>query len=404
VRIHRGADPTDLLVADVKSPATVFRRLCFFRWPTAALAFLFISIFLLPTTASAQGHSRMVISESNSSPLTFVSTSPVLTFETSKLASVTVAVQNITAFCREAHFALVILPGKARIAPDSGVPKCFMSGVSVATLTFRRSFNTSMTGAVLSLTPAGPGISQASEGAATQTIVVTLRRSTDYWVNGLLPLILGLGWALLTLAITRLSLGNKYRTCIKASSSWTFKDSWATNITAVGAVLGTVLAATGSASTLLPGVQTDRFAVLSAAWGGLVVLAPLLIALHGRHPADSARSASESAGGASASDAKGVTSQPDATSSAVQALTIMVFIAAFMTLTAAGGELATVGVLTHLSTAPSGLRWPIYICLGAAAALTGLYAGVTTKALVISQDQERPRSALSRFEDTSLTL
>jgi hypothetical protein len=239
-----------------------------------------------------------------------------------------------------------------------------------------------MTGAILSLTPLGTG--QAPDAAATQTIVLTLLRKVDVWVGGLLPLLLGLGLALITLAATILTLclGNHWNSDVKASSSWTFRDSWATNIAAIGAVLGTILTATGSASTLFPDVQIDRYAVLSAAWGGLVVLAPIIIGLYGNS---------------------------DSTSSGVQVPTPLMFIAAFITLTAVVSELATIGILASLSSVSGGVRMFVYVILAVVTALTSFYAGCTIHALVGSQKTDgvanlQPHSALARFEDTSLTL
>ena len=62
---------------------------------------------------------------------------------------------------------------------------------------------------------------------------------------------------------------------VYASASWTFKDSWATNITAVGALVGTFLAASSSVASMFPGVPLYRFTIANAACGALVVVVPL---------------------------------------------------------------------------------------------------------------------------------
>ncbi len=62
---------------------------------------------------------------------------------------------------------------------------------------------------------------------------------------------------------------------IYASASWTFADSPATSITTVGTILVAILAAVGTASTLLPGVQLDRFAILMAVCAAIIAMAPL---------------------------------------------------------------------------------------------------------------------------------
>lgn len=306
-------------------------------------------------------------------PLAFVATTPVLTFGASS-ASVSVVLQNDAATCQKAIFSLVILPFSQPSTPTKA-PGCVPPGTTVIALKFKRSFSTAMTSGVLTIVGVGPP-------GASQAIVLSLRRSVGGWAAGLLPLLAGLTLALITLAGTRLWLRRGYEKWVKASSSWSFKDSWATNITAVGALLGTILSAVGSASTIVPGIQTDRFAVLSAAWGGLAIIAPLLIAFQGRH-----------------------TDGMPANGTAVIARTSMMFAAALLTLTAVGGELTTVGVLLHFSTASGTQRELGYAVLIASAVLVSLYAAVTTKTLISSQkDEHHPRSALSKFDDTALAL
>lgn len=61
-----------------------------------------------------------------------------------------------------------------------------------------------------------------------------------------------------------------------ATAAWTFKDSWATNIAAAGTAIAGILTAAGAVSTLFPGVQLDRYAILIAACGAIIVAAPLV--------------------------------------------------------------------------------------------------------------------------------
>jgi hypothetical protein len=62
---------------------------------------------------------------------------------------------------------------------------------------------------------------------------------------------------------------------LPATTTWG-KDSWASNITALGAILGTILATTGFLSDVFPGLATGAFLGMSPAYGGLLLLAPLL--------------------------------------------------------------------------------------------------------------------------------
>ncbi|MBP2580282.1 hypothetical protein J3A78_000760 [Streptomyces sp. PvR006] len=57
---------------------------------------------------------------------------------------------------------------------------------------------------------------------------------------------------------------------------WTAKDSWVTNITALGALLGTLLAASGVLQEWLPGISLARFLTMNLLFGGLVLVAPVV--------------------------------------------------------------------------------------------------------------------------------
>jgi hypothetical protein len=162
---------------------------------------------------------------------------------------------------------------------------------------------------------------------------------------------------------------------ITVSSSWSFKDSWATNITAIGAILGTVLTATGAVSALLPGVPADQFALLNVAWGVVVLVAPMLIAFHG------------------------VPKAGEEATPGVKVSKPTLFVASFVTLAGVGGEITTLAVLTHLSSASGGARECVYWALGVLASLTGLYAVFTTRDLVVTQPRiaaAEPGEAVTR--------
>lgn len=63
---------------------------------------------------------------------------------------------------------------------------------------------------------------------------------------------------------------------VYAGSGWSFKDSWVTNVSALGAVLVTVLGATGLLGTLLPGINTSYLVGLSVLFGSFVLAAPII--------------------------------------------------------------------------------------------------------------------------------
>jgi hypothetical protein len=61
-----------------------------------------------------------------------------------------------------------------------------------------------------------------------------------------------------------------------APAAWAFSGSWATNIAAAGAATAGILTAAGAVRSLLPGIQLDRYAMLIAVCGSMVVAMPLV--------------------------------------------------------------------------------------------------------------------------------
>ena len=71
---------------------------------------------------------------------------------------------------------------------------------------------------------------------------------------------------------------------VNADVAWSASDSWVTNVTAIGAVLTGVVAASGSLSDVLPGAPLGRVEVLSFTFAGLLALGPVLYAVFARVP------------------------------------------------------------------------------------------------------------------------
>ena len=181
-----------------------------------------------------------------------------------------------------------------------------------------------------------------------------------------------------------------------ASASWTFKDSWATNLTAVGALLGTFLTAAGSVTTLFPGVPLYRFSILSALCGGIVVIAPLVVGVTNLRR-----------------NKRGSTDpqQGDAQKGLVLAAPLgAVALGGVVTMFAVGAELAFLGLLVVLSAATPAATNGLLVIVAGAAVIVLLYALSTTQTLVLSsaastsRGPDRVGSALSRFADSSFTL
>lgn len=155
---------------------------------------------------------------------------------------------------------------------------------------------------MLSFTPAPPltaapqtatlvvaPVGATAQGTAPLNLTLPVHRQVSAAKYLWIPLCCGLGLAALLVVFTGLfgvprpksGAGNGrrvpfLRVPLYASAAWSFSDSWATNITAVGTVVGTVLTASGSVSELLPGIELGRFSLLIALAGGITVAAPLL--------------------------------------------------------------------------------------------------------------------------------
>ena len=117
------------------------------------------------------------------------------------------------------------------------------------------------------------------------------RDVTLAWYLGI-PAIAGGGMALALLMLSLLFVrvyrygnrvnpltGDFWKRSVLASGAWTAGDSWATNITAILALAGTVLATTTAASSLFPGVALDRFALVNIAAGGVIVATPIVFGI-----------------------------------------------------------------------------------------------------------------------------
>jgi len=185
---------------------------------------------------------------------------------------------------------------------------------------------------------------------------------------------------------------------IYAAASWTFKDSWATNITVAGAIVGTFLSASGSVTSLFPGVPLYRFSLANAACGALVVIVPLLVAV---------------------ASFKVQNEKTPPTGQAIVASFGAVVLGGAFTMFAVGAEFALFGVLIDVSGATGGWAIVFLVILSLGALIILVYALTTTSRLASSSDameETKTRaggiatqhiimsSSLAGSADTSLTL
>jgi MFS family permease len=141
---------------------------------------------------------------------------------------------------------------------------------------------------------------------------------------------------------------------VYTEQTWSFSGSWATTVTALGAVLATVLAASGFLEDVVPGVDVTRFIALNIVFGGAVIIAPVfyLATSRARLCDDNTRlSVNGTLGGLSG--------------------------AVLLTVIGVYGQLGTLGLLVNVSDVGGQTHGYLYGALGATAVIVGCYAFVT---------------------------
>lgn len=347
------------------------------RVAAAAVAALAAMAVLACTTRPAVA----ATSAPTTATLSLVATSPVLS-EVDGHWTTTVLVQD-TGLCATAvDFRLVLttpadppsVPGTAAVTPRPPAGCVLTAGaVSTVTVTFDKALPVVPSSAVLALQAATP----TSVVAGPTTILLTVRRAIGLGRLVLLPLVVALGAAVLYLAVIGALLrhlrgqGDPWRA--SATSTWSFKDSPVTNITAIGAVFGAVITATGAVVSAFPGVPLYRFSMLNAVYAGLAALGPVVAALGSRQ----ARGAG----------------QGDGTSSSVLLGTRSLLAAGALTLMGLAGELTSLATLEWWSSAVLWARVLLMVGTGLAGLLMLVYAVPAVVSLFSPPAAAKPRAA-----------
>lgn len=107
--------------------------------------------------------------------------------------------------------------------------------------------------------------------ATSVTSTSVLPHSAKYWAA--LALAVAAGAAVTALGVAMCWSG--LRSPIKTDKGWKLGDSWATTITAAGALLTTTLGASGLLEELAPTANGPRLVALGLAFGALAVIAPI---------------------------------------------------------------------------------------------------------------------------------
>ena len=218
-------------------------------------------------------------SSSSSIGLSISSTSPVLT-RTGAGWSTTIFVANSGSCASAVDYELLVassialgpIVGVATVspAPPSG---CVLTGgtVNKVTLQFPDSFTTVPSAVTLAVF-GDPGDTQRTFSGPS-TIQLSVQRALGLVREIVFPLIFGAVFAAIFVMVCRKKVG---RRDLEAGSNWSFKDSWATNITFVSALFGAIISSSSAIASAFPGVPLYRFAMLNAAYAAIAGIAPMI--------------------------------------------------------------------------------------------------------------------------------
>jgi hypothetical protein len=149
---------------------------------------------------------------------------------------------------------------------------------------------------------------------------------------------------------------------VNAPNAWSPQGSWTTNITAVGAILGTVAGTTGGLQQYVP--NSGAFVAVSLLFGGAAVLAPIIYA--------------------ALATSKGIQTPPDGVVSGALGTVAGLLLAAVFTLFGFLGELfATITVAIRAVSGQSGPEVFVWVSLLLAALLVLIYAYRSLKDMIL---------------------
>jgi hypothetical protein len=151
--------------------------------------------------------------------------------------------------------------------------------------------------------------------------------------------------------------------------NWSFSKSWASTLTAGGALLGTILSTTAVIPKSTKLLSSAAFAGLNLLFGFIILVAPLLFSAFAR-----------------ASATKADDGEPSYTGHVWTFL-----LACLLTLWAVIGEIVTISILLEELTAGAlsgSLSWLFLVLLGILAILLAIYAWGTIRATICYKDEQ----------------
>jgi hypothetical protein len=183
-----------------------------------------------------------------------------------------------------------------------------------------------------------------------------------------IPVAVGGGVAVIFVVFCFCAVSAPMKDPVHVGASWSFSDNWVTNISTVGGVLATVLAAGGFLESVIPGVDTDRLVGLSLLFSAVIVLAPVLYSI------------------CTVWGWEAVEGDPTGAKKTLvsQGTVRGVVAAAFVTIFGVVGQLATLWMVNDIAEGSGGVKAFIYVSLGLTALAVFVYAvrfagGVTKK-------------------------
>jgi hypothetical protein len=245
-------------------------------------------------------------------------------------------------------------PTIAPVNKDVSLPAMSVSRIPV-TLTVHDRDTTSLQ-VVLTVT-APSGVMPSTESI---TLIRSLRNSNFLGIL-LGSLIVGLATVAVFVGFGRRSGDGACCEIIYTDATFSFSQSWATNIAAVLTVVATVFSTTGVLPDLVPGIDTGFFLAVTITYGVVLALAPLAYSIFQK--VDNNHVYGRRFGFQAAATITGI---------------------------AVGGQLSTVGAVIWLSDLSNGARYGLLIFLGVVAAAVVTYAEATRRQLWKLEKPELP--------------
>ena len=217
-------------------------------------------------------------------------------------------------------------------------------------------------------------------GAMARFSVTADFTQAQLWV----PIWISIAGFVLAAAVGLIAAHGRWGKEVHVASSWSFKDSWITNVSTLGTVLTTVLAATGFLDAVIPGMATGELVGLSLFFAALVLVAPIMYSATSKWTWEQEPHGNKML--------------------VVRGRCWGVAVAAASTVSGVVGQLATIGLINQAAGGSTGPTTFVFGCLGAAAVALLSYEGVFIRGVTAQPPTEVPDQPAFMRQDISATL